>query len=280
MKRISLTILALAVGVGTASAGTLQVDLTGGTNGAVTLSGGTTTGAIFDNNTSLQSVGTGTIDSFLRVQSNDTVEDGYNTDAKNPGIEDDVGGNFTHSLTIAGLDSTFKPGYYTFLLDINQTGSASLLSLDDLQLFYGTTGDVSTPTDTGPPTGVTKVFDFQDATSCSSVTSPAACTITGTRNELLLDYNLNSGSGKGFDMFFFVPTSVFNGVPATDFFYLYSKWGLVGGAYSNNDGFEEWARFNAGGQVPEPSYLAGLAVGAVLLFLVDRRRRQRLNNPA
>jgi hypothetical protein len=72
----------------------------------------------------------------------------------------------------------------------------------------------------------------------------------GIANGVLLNYDLNPGSGAG-DMFFDVPTSLFAGVSG-QYVLLYSQFGTPPGTYRSNDGFEEWAVIS-GAAVPEPS---------------------------
>jgi PEP-CTERM motif len=278
MRRICRTMLWMAAAsLSVAYGATLTVDFTNGNkvdgSGSAAVSGGTGT-AIFDASGAPTTVGTGVIDSFVRIDSNTGSEQGYNTDAN--GVMDNKAGIFTHSLTLSELDSATKPGFYTFLLDINQTKADPLLSLDDLKLFYAPTGNLADQTLAGLQGDATQVYDFQSATTCGAVTGQALCTSPGgAHNEILLNYAFNNGSGNGFDMFFFVPTSVFAGAPANSFVYLYSAFGGVGGDFAANDGFEEWARISATGQVPEPSSLWILMVAAVALLAVDYGRRRR-----
>jgi hypothetical protein len=194
---------------------------------------------------------------------------GYNTDANN--VDDNKNGIFTHSIQFSGLDATTKPGFYTFLLDINESGNTSLLSLDDIMLFSAATGNLSQAGTPGP--GATLLYNFQTATLAGSTCGGSAtCTAGGAKNEILLDYNNNSGSGNGFDMFLFVPTSLFAGVKGTDFIYLYSKFGGVGSPYDSDAGFEEWARIREGGQVtPEPLSLSLVGGGLLALGLFRKR---------
>src|SRR5690242_2792214 len=247
---------------------TVTIDLTAG--GIATLSDG----VILDATAAATSVGTGVIDSFDRIQGNTTSVSGYNTDANN--VLDNKGGIFTHSLLVSGLDTTTKPGYYTFLLDINQTGDLPLLSLDQIQFYTATTGTVNhTPTPAGG-SGVTgPIYDFVASTTTAVCTNGAVCTAGGA-NVIKLNYSLNSGSGNGFDMFLYVPVGLLGSLNQSSFFYLYSAFGGLGGVYSTNDGFEEWARINATGQVgvPEPVTSGLIGTGLISLFLLRRRAQK------
>ena len=263
---VSLAILGLAV---PGFASNLTIDLTG--TGTATLLGGTAAGTILDATSAPTSVGTGNIDSFVRLQANGS-ETGYNTDATPP-PDDDKAGSFTHSILVSSLDTTSKPGYYTFLLDINQTSSKPLLSLDDIQLYTASSGSISS---SGTPAGATKIYDLQTATSCSSVTVSATCATPSSngRTEILLDYANNSGSGNGFDMFLYVPAAVFSGVSPSSYLYLYSQFGLLGGNYATNDGFEEWAKVSGTPTVPEPMFVGIPLAALASLGLLLRRRAQ------
>ncbi len=261
------------LGFGGILGASVSIDLTA--TGGATLSGGTANGAILDATSTPTTVGTGVIDSFVRIQ-NSPSEQGYNTDANS--VDDNKNGIFTHSLLLSQLDATTKPGYYTFLLDINEASSTALLSLDDIQFYTASVGNLSQSGTPGP--GATLKFNLQTATS-------AVCTGSGVcnnasanpKNEILLNYNNNSGSGNGFDMFLYIPTSVFTGVSPTAYVYLYSAFGglgVVGGKdYTSDSGFEEWARITAGGQqVPEPVTSGLIGTGLVSLFLLGRRARK------
>lgn len=266
MRNLLLGSLILCFG-GVAGASVL-IDLTA--TGGATLSGGTANGTILDATSAPTTVGTGVIDSFVRIQA-DGSEQGYNTNANN--VDDNKGGIFTHSLLLSDLDSTTKAGYYTFLLDINQTGAAPLLSLDAIQFYVASSGNLSQTGTPGP--GATLKYSFQTATSAVCTGSGVCNNASGnTQNEILLNYSNNSGSGNGFDMFLYVPTGVFSGVSSSSFVYLYSAFGGLGGTFATNDGFEEWARISATGQVvPEPVTSTLVGLGLVSLYFVRRRVR-------
>jgi MYXO-CTERM domain-containing protein len=223
-----------------------------------------------------QSTGTGVIDSFLRIQANGN-EAGFNTNASPPPL-DDKAGNFTHAITLGSL-ATFTAGpfsptpstntdgttagattYYRFLLDVNQTSSNNLLSMNSLQIYTGAgLSDISTLSGT-------LRYDMN---------------ATGT-NAVTLNYALNSGSGSG-DMFLYVPTSDFAGVASTDNVILYAQFGKPPGTYSSNDGFEEWAAATTTAGVPlnspEPSTIT-LALAGLVGFGFAGLRRLRRRQPA
>lgn len=238
----------LMMGAATASATTL--DLT--TAGAF----GTINGAIFQQAT-IQSSGTGVIDSFLRVLSpgNTTTEQGYNTSVR-PAPMDDLGGNFTRDLTISEVGTA--AGYRVFLLDVNEPKdpndpSASQISLDSLQIFLS-----ATPLATAFQT----LAGLQGALGSPIYNLDAAP--AGDSN-ILLDAALSSGSGSS-DMLAYIPDSLFTGTD--QFVYLYSAFSQATG------GFEEWATFvGAPAPVPEPGTMMLLGTGFLGLGIYFKRRR-------
>jgi hypothetical protein len=165
------------------------------------------------------STGTGLIESFVRIQ-HKVTEKGYNTDGRKLEFNENTSHQFTRALPLSFVPEVtqdFGSGeldYYEFLLDINQKDKASLLSLDQVQIAQGTSGDLL---------GYSTIFS-----------SPIYDMDTGADNWVKLDYSLNPGSGGG-DMLLYVPKSLFNDDP---FIYLYSEFGLN---FGSNDGFEEWA---------------------------------------
>jgi len=89
--------------------------------------------------------GTGNIDSFVQIGANTDITQAYNTTVNgtfNKGAPD----YFNHALLLTQIPIVTIDGidYYEFLLDINQSGSDLLLSLDEIQVFTLGTANQST----------------------------------------------------------------------------------------------------------------------------------------
>ena len=215
--------------------------------------------------TSAHPTGSGVIQSFLRIGSNEEVIEGYNTDAKTYQF-DEKGGGFTHSLRISDIPQV--NGYFQFLLDINQRNSTpdSLLSMHELIFFRGNKSDVNkfdplSQTFLDDPSAV-KAWDLDAGLEGNSVVE--------------MDYGLNPGSGWG-DVMVYVPVSLFTGTG--EYLYLYSAFGIPN---PNNAGYEEWAVMGDGGDTqggplpPATPLPAAAAGGLVLLATIgvgNRRHR-------
>ena len=192
---------------------------------AITVSASTGGSAIFQNIDAApnDATGTGHIDSFLRLQSpgNSLTEQGFNTNAFNPGVLNDMGGNFTRAITLNDVPTVTVDGvtYREFRLDINQQqdkGSA-LLTLDSLKIYIagpGDTGTIATLSDLTNPSNTTLVFDLG--------------------HHVTIDTGAGSGHG---DIAVLVPDADFANFLGTSHLYLYSEFGNPNGA---NGGFEEW----------------------------------------
>jgi hypothetical protein len=171
-----------------------------------------------------QPTGSGAIRSFLRVQgasAHEVVQQGFNTDARPLQFNENKSPTFTRSLTLGSVPRVNLGGtfYREFLLDINQKSSQPLLSLDELRIYLGGSGNLTGySATTRQLAGLVAVYDLD----------------AGADNQVLLDYRLNSGSGSG-DMLLYVPDALFTG---GNFVYLYSKFGED---YASNAGFQEWS---------------------------------------
>lgn len=236
-------------------------------------SGGTVTinGAIYTT-TDQQSTGSGVIQSFVRISTNDNCEQGYNTSGRPLQFDENNSPTFTHDLLLSAVPIVTISGvqYREFLLDINQNSSSpdNLLSLERLEIWEASEGSLLNFT---PGTGFG-----------SSTTDSLLYSLDGAGDRyVLLNYNLNSGSGSG-DLFLYVPNSLFTGANVGPYIYLFSRFGDHN---SNNDGFEEWAvrtptttTTQTTGKVPEPSALILLGIGLTLAPYAIRRlsRRDRM----
>jgi hypothetical protein len=215
---------------GAAPARAVVVDLTTNITGSLN-------GALFQR-ADFRPAGTGFINSFVRVSTNQNIEQGYNTSGRPVAFDENTSPNFTRNIRYGDVPTVVSGGvsYKEFMLDINQENSSPLLSLDKIQIYTGGTGSQTTST-------------------LSSLGTLRYDLDSGGDNYVKLDYSLNSGSGQG-DMFLLVPLSAFGSASAADFLYLYSEFGEHN---ANNDGYEEWAIREAGPIVPlPPAALAGL----------------------
>src|SRR5262249_11256914 len=81
---------------------------------------------------------------FVRVLRNG-VEQGYNTDARPVQFHEWTTGGATHSLQLGSIPTVTVGGvdYREFLLSVNQTVKKPLVSLDELRIYIGDTGDLS-----------------------------------------------------------------------------------------------------------------------------------------
>ena len=241
--------IAGAVMLAAAPAGAATIDLTLA-NATATING-----AIYTN-TNTGSTGTGVIQSFVRVQDNG-VADGYNATVRPVMPDVNTSPSFTHDLLLSAVGEVVRGGltYYEFLLDINQTSANPLLSLDQLQIYTRATA-------------LTSADELSDLTGAGSTLRYNMD--AGTDNEVLLNYNLNSGSGSG-DLFLYVLKSAFGS--EAEYVYLYSMFGNKGGAYAENDGFEEWAvRDSQATTVPDGGATAML-LGSVMVGIGMLRRK-------
>ncbi len=198
--------------------------------------------------------GTGYIRSFVRLQTNDDISQGYNTDGRPLQFDENESGEFTRSLRLADVPVvTFgETEYREFLLDINESkgGDKRLLSLDTIEIYLGGSGDLLDYPNLG-----TLIYDLDD----------------GADNWILLDYSLNPGSGGG-DMLAYIPNSLFTG--EGDYVYLYSRFGEN---HANTAGFEEWAvrehesEYEPPVVIPAPGAILLVGLGSIVVGLLRGR---------
>src|SRR5262249_30159509 len=132
-----------------------------------------------------QPTGTGVIRSFVRLQTNAATEQGYNTDARPLQFDENKSPQFTRSQLLSGVPRVTigTTTYREFLLDINQKGSAPLLSLDELRVYVGNAPNLQGyDAATKQLAGQDAVYDLDG---------------DGADNWVKLNYRLNAGSGAG-----------------------------------------------------------------------------------
>ena len=255
-------LLAAAIALSVAGQPTMAVDtmmdLT--TSGAIQ----TYNGGIFEQIEAFAtSTGTGVIQPFLRVQSNDGIERGYNTGGT---LEYDATAPWTTALLLDDVPVVKLEGvkYRQFMLDINQNGNPNgrYLSLDEIAIYQAAAGNL-TGWETAPqPLGGTTTFVWE----LDDGLAP------GDDAWILLDYKLNTGSGSG-DMFAYIPNSLFTDL---DYVYMYTKLGVH---RPNTANFEEWAVLLPSDEPPPPPTVP--VPGALLLVLggsglvISQNRRKR-----
>jgi hypothetical protein len=179
-------------------------------------------GALFDQ-ANPQPGGNGVVHAFLRVQSHgSSVEQGYNTDLRPVQQDQKKDTTFTRSLLASDLPQVTVDGtvYSEFMLNINQSQSSPLLSLDELRLFVGNAPNLALDSTSQTLAGQAPVYDM------------------GAGNSVLLNSGLAPGIGKG-DMYLLVPSQVLQSA-GNPYVYLYSKFGATAGAGANG-GFEQWS---------------------------------------
>jgi len=197
-----------------------------------------------------QSTGTGVIEPFVRLSTNQPISQGYNTSARPLLYDENNCPKFTRTLSLSEVP-VFKIGeiyYREFLLDINQNGTTDgrMLSLDQIEIYLAAEPDL-----TGNPSSLgTLVYELDTATA---------------DNWIKLNYKLNHGSGSG-DMLAYIPDNLFVG---GDYVYLYSMFGKN---LPNSAGFEEWA-VRKGEPLPVVPAPGAIVLGSIGLCLVGWLRR-------
>jgi len=222
MKRIAQVVMVALVAGLLPSAKADQLDLT------TANSFGFINGAAFVQ-VSPQPTGSGFIQSFVRINPGGSAnqEQGYNTDGRPVQYDENTSPTFTRSVQWSAVTvvTIGTVPTYTFLLDINQQSANPLLELTALQLYAGNAPDLLgfTPGSGFGANSTGPLYDLGD-------------------NTVLLNYNLNGGSGQG-DLAFVIPTSLVSHNNTTfPYLYLYSRFGPPPvGAAGANDGYEEWA---------------------------------------
>ncbi len=182
------------------------------------------------------SAGTGIIQSIVKISSNDTFEQGYNSDFRDVQFDETTAANFNRAITLSQIPIINIDGvdYREIDLDLNEDngGTNPLITLQTLMIFASDTNLLTgfdATTQAFPAGTATLLFDMDAA---------------GDVSTLLTDWN--SGSGTG-DYAFFIPELGVNGLPGFDglaqgsYIYIYSEFGTLNGTGSGvSGGFEEW----------------------------------------
>ena len=195
------------------------------------------------------SVGTGTIQPFLVVQDNGT-EEGYNTDALANELPLDVKiAGQTRSILLSDLQVVTGPdgsgSYYVFFLDANESqGKDQYVSLSQFTLYSS-----SEPDQNGATVDGTELYTLDQ--------------------DILVNSSISSGSGNGFDLAVYVPTSLIVPVLGENYLILYTEFGgqydgelpdveqgnkVIPAPYTSDGGNEEWKSIlKSDTFVPDPS---------------------------
>ncbi len=157
---------------------------------------------------------------FLRLDDRG-VEQGYNSDNRRNQFDEERG---TRSLRLDRVPVVYVDGvaYREFVLNVNQTWWSPNISLDELRIYLGDSGNLSGyNAQTKELAGMTAAFDLD----------------AGGDVSVLLNGRLNRCNGSR-DMVLLIPDAAFAG--GGEFVYLYSKFGGLRGAGANG-GAEEWS---------------------------------------
>ena len=222
---------------------------------------GTVNGALFQTNAD-HPTGTGVYDPFLTVQ-NSPWEQGYNSSTGNFDTKREPVWN--HEIQFSDLQVTTINGtaYFGFSVDVNEPGgNKSGISLDALSVYTSSTLQSSTSTNSSG------YFNGSLGTLRYSLGG----------NQVLYD-DQNTGSGGG-DINIYIPVSFFAGTQASDYVYLYQRWGNSD-ASASNGGFEETALIRGLTPVPEMSAffpIVGLLVAVGSTSILRRRRAAQVKS--
>jgi hypothetical protein len=281
---ISSTTMVVA---GQAGAAPVDTDLTG-LHSTATIGTATYTQSPFN------PAGSGVIDSFVRLNTNNPQEQGYNTIVSN--VYDNGSDNIhNHGIQVkdVGFVSTAGGDVMRFLLDINEPNSSnkSKLSLDEVQIFLS-----RNPDDSAEPA----LAQGQLLTLSNPLYLVYQMDSAAQDQRVILDGDTGGGSGHG-DMILDIPKNLFDlafvagGFASTTdknnaWIYLYSRFGSVDVDVTgtiNDANFEEWAAIKGGAigeppctvncnpqDVPEPGSLPLVALGLLGAAAMSARRRR------
>lgn len=250
--------------------------------------GTTDDGTIFapEPNPTSPSTGTGVFEPFVRIQATGSSslrvsaqeggQQGFNTDAKEPGINFDTkSGKWTHSITFSDLQAGQGGGYIALSLDANEPGGArteiNQIDISEIQIFAGDSR-FANPEENAKEngfvvpdpgngilnlgTGARLLYDLDSVADVTVRLDASVCDAAG-----------QCGSGHG-DMTMLIPDHYFVGkVKDDEQIVFFSRYALAGGA---SGGFSEW---RVGPPIPEPNAALVFAVGGLIVGTAVRRLR-------
>jgi hypothetical protein len=157
----------------------------------------------------------------LQVGHGNTVEQGYNTDARPLQFDEQTSQAVTHSLPLSQIPLVTIDGvaYREFVLTPNQLAKQPLLSLDELRLYVGNAPNLSGYNPgTGQLAGLNPVYDLNAG------------------DDFSVKLNARVAHGSSNDVYVYVPDAVLSAAGGS-YVYLYSKFGVTDAA---NGGAEQW----------------------------------------
>jgi hypothetical protein len=186
--------------------------------------------------------GNGNLAPFVRLSSNPKTEmaQGYNTDARPVQFDEYQSQTYTHSLPLSQVPTVSVSGitYSELVVNIDQSSSSPLLSLDEFRVYVGNAPNLlGYNPSSNQLAGLTAVYDM-DASGANTV---------------ILNASLKPGRGLG-DARVLVPTNLLAS-PGNSYFYLYSKFGATIPAQG---GYEAWDIRIGSGTVTSSASLSGL----------------------
>ncbi len=214
--------------------------------------------------------GTGVLDPFVRLDAaSQPIEEGYNTDGRLPlpgspaPFDDKKDAQYTHALLVASVPTVNMGGktYWEVLLDINQTGGAPRLTLNELQIYRG---DGLQNVVTEALSGDGRLTDL-----LSDLVWDLDAGALGD-NQINLDAKIGAtGQGEA-DMAAYIPVG-----GTGDYLLLYSQFGNgFAPNYPNNDGYEDWGVREAGQNPPVVPLPGAILLGMLGLGAAGLRLRR------